>query len=140
MLPGLATASLQIRLWTPHTLHGDGDMSGVQQRSLWHDHPSPPQIPAVNLLSKTPPPVAATGRLNTHHSGSTSGALRGPLPLPLPHPSVPPFLFLCLSLPPVLLWTVKQEGPFTCRPFTVVLQEFALSHLAQSRSTQQGPS
>lgn len=93
MLPGVATASLQIRLWTPHTLHGDGDMSGVQQRSLWHDHPSPPQIPAVNLLSKTP---LARGRHRPSQHPSQRIHLRSPARPPPPPP--PPPASLCPSL------------------------------------------
>lgn len=92
---GAATASWRLRLWTPRTLDGDGDVCGVQQRPLCRNRRSLPRT------ASSQPAVPDSAR-PTH-----GFQLRSPARPPPPAP----FLSLRLSLPPILLWTVKQEGP-----------------------------
>lgn len=137
---GAATACLQIRLWTPHTLcgDGDGDVSGAQRHPLCHTHRSLPRKASSYPAAQNPTrpwPAPAASQHPPHPS--VSRALEAPRPpASLCPPHRPPFLSLSLSLPSSPFAVDSHTRGTSCRPLTVALRECSLSRLAQSWLTR----
>lgn len=136
---GAATACLQIRLWTPHTLcgDGDGDVSGAQRHPLCHTHRSLPRKASSYPAAQNPTrPRPAPASLSTRHTLPSPEPWR---PLPLPRPSALRTALpssLSLSLPSSPSAVDSHTRGTSCRPLTVALRECPLSHLAQSWLTR----